>query len=161
MIQIRYRMMAVLLLLVALHFVLRPFLGDSRVAPDLLLLALLLYAIQARPGDAAIAGFVVGLLADSLTPVAFGAGAFAHTVVAYLAAWGKAIFFAESVPVSAAFVFVGSWLRDLLVLVAGRHMGERSLLWQLAVWSPLKALTTALAGVIVLVLFRRWLRVRA
>ena len=160
MIQIRYRMLVVLLLLVALQFVLRPFLGDSRTAPDLLLVALLLYAIQARPGHAAIAGFVVGLLADSLTPVAFGAGAFAHTVVAYLAAWGKAVFFAESLPVSAAFVFAGSWLRDLLVLVAGRHMGERSLLWQLTVWSPLKALTTALAAVVVLVLFRRWLRVR-
>ena len=161
MIQIRYRLIAVLLLLVALQFVLRPFLGDSRVAPDLLLLALLVYAIQARPGDAAIAGFVVGLVADSLTPVAFGAGAFAHTCVGYLAAWGKAVFFAESVPVSVAFFFAGTWLRDLLVLVAGRHMGERSLLWQLAVWSPLKALTTALAGVVVLVVFRRWLRSRA
>jgi rod shape-determining protein MreD len=161
MIRIRYRLVAMLLLLVALQFVLRPFLGDSRVAPDLLLLALLVYAIQARPGDAAIAGFVVGLVADSLTPIAFGAGVFAHTCVGYLAAWGKAVFFAESVPVSAAFFFAGTWLRDLLVLVAGRHMGERSLVWQLAVWSPLKALTTALAGVVVLVVFRRWLRYRA
>lgn len=161
MIQIRYRLIVVLLLLVALQFVLRPFLGDSRAAPDLLLLALLVYAIQARPGDAAVAGFVVGLVADSLTPVAFGAGAFAHTCVGYLAAWGKAVFFAESVPVSAAFVFAGSWLRDLLVLVAGRHMAERSLVWQLAFWSPLKALTTAVVGVLVLVVFRRWLRVRA
>lgn len=161
MIHIRYRLVAVLLLLVALHFVLRPFLGDSRAAPDLLLLALLVYAIQARPGQAAVAGFVVGLVADSLTPVAFGAGAFAHTCVGYLAAWGKAVFFAESVPVSAAFIFAGSWLRDLLVLVAGRHMGERSLVWQLAFWSPLKALTTAAVGIVVLVVFRRWLRVRA
>ena len=159
--QIRYRFIAVLLLLLALQFVLRPFLGDSRVAPDLLLLALLIYAIQARPGDAAIAGFVVGLVTDSLTPVAFGAGAFAHACVGYLAAWGKAVFFAESVAVSAAFFFAGTWLRDLLVLVAGRHMGERSLLWQLALWSPLKALTTALAGMVVLVAFRRWLRSRA
>lgn len=161
MIQIRYRLVAVLLLLVALHFVLRPFLGDSRAAPDLLLLALLVYAIRARPGQAAIAGFVVGLVADSLTPVAFGAGAFAHTCVGYLAAWGKAVFFAESVPVSAAFIFVGSWLRDLLVLVAGRHMVERSLVWQLAFWSPLQALTTAVVGIVVLVVFRRWLRDRA
>jgi len=161
MIHIRYRLVAVLLLLVALHFVLRPFLGDSRAAPDLLLLALLVYAIQARPGQAAVAGFVVGLVADSLTPVAFGAGAFAHTCVGYLAAWGKAVFFAESVPVSAAFIFAGSWLRDLLVLVAGRHMGERSLVWQLAFWSPLKALTTAAVGIVVLLVFRRWLRVRA
>ena len=146
-----------LLLLIALHFVLRPFLGDVRVAPDLLLLALLVYAIQARPGDAAIAGFIVGLVADALTPVAFGAGALAHTCVGYLAAWGKAVFFAESVPVSAGFFLVGSWLRDLLVLVAGRHLGDRTLVWQLVLWSPLKALTTAVVGILVLLLFRRWL----
>jgi rod shape-determining protein MreD len=157
---IRFRLAAVLLLLVTLHFLLRPFLGDARIAPDLLLLALMIYAIQARPGDAAIAGFVVGLVADALTPVAFGAGALAHTCVGYLAAWGKAVFFAESIPVSAGFFLVGTWLRDLVVLLAGRHLGERMLLWQLAVWSPLKALTTAVAGVIVLAVFRRWLGVR-
>jgi rod shape-determining protein MreD len=161
MLRLDYRLAGVLLVLVVLHFVLRPFMGDLRVAPDLLLLALLVYAIQARPGDAAIAGFVIGLVADALTPVAFGAGALAHTCVGYLAAWGKAVFFAESVPVSAGFFFAGTWLRDLLVLVAGRHLGDRTLLWQLAVWSPLKALTTAVAGVLALMLFRRWLDERA
>lgn len=158
---IRYRLVAVLLLLVTLHFVLRPFLGDARIAPDLLMLALLIYAIQARPGDAALAGFVVGLVADALTPVAFGAGALAHTCVGYIAAWGKAVFFAESIPVSAGFFLAGTWLRDLLVLVAGRHLGEGILLWQLAVWSPIKALTTAATGIIVLAVFRRWLNVRS
>ncbi len=157
MLRINPRLAGVLLVLVALHFVLRPFMGDLRVAPDLLLLALLVYAIQARPGDAAIAGFVVGLVADALTPVAFGAGALSHTCVGYLAAWGKAVFFAESVPVSAGFFFAGTWLRDLLVLVAGRHLGDRTLVWQLAVWSPLKALTTALVGILALTVFRRWL----
>jgi rod shape-determining protein MreD len=160
MIRIRFRLVAVLLLLVVLHFVLRPFLGDLRVAPDLLLLALLVYAIQARPGNAAIAGCAVGLVADALTPVAFGAGILAHTVVAYLAAWGKAVFFAESLPVSAGFFFAGTWLRDVLVLVTGGHMVERTLLWQLAVWSPLKALTTAVVGAVAILVFRRWLDVR-
>jgi rod shape-determining protein MreD len=150
-----------LLLLVVLHFVLRPFLGDYRSAPDFLLLALLVFAVRARPGDAAIAGFVVGLLADSLTPVALGAGALAHTCVGYLAAWGKAVFFAESVPVSAGFFFLGTWLRDVLVLVAGGHMDHGALFWQLAVWSPVKALTTALVGAFVLVLLRRSLQERA
>jgi rod shape-determining protein MreD len=156
----RYRLGMVLLLLVILHFVLRPFLADFRAAPDFLLLALLVFAIPARPGDAAIAGFVVGLLADSLTPIAFGAGALAYTCVGYLAAWGKAVFFAESLLVSAGFFFLGTWLRDAIVLVAGRHMDQTALFWQLLVWSPVKALTTALAGVLVLVLFRRWLQIR-
>jgi rod shape-determining protein MreD len=159
-VQERYRMAAVVLLLTVLHFLLRPFLGDVRGSPDLLLLALLVFAIRARPGQAAIGGFVVGLLVDALTPVAFGAGALAHTVVGYLAAWGKALFFAENVIVSAGFFFVGTWVRDALVLVVGRHMDQSALFWQLAIWSPVKALTTAIAGVIVLLLFRRWLHIR-
>lgn len=155
-----YRLVAVLLILVVLHFTVPPFLGDRRVAPDFLLLALLVYAIRARPGDAAVAGFLVGLLADALTPVAFGAGVLAHTVVGYLAAWGKAVFFAENVVVTTGFFLAGTWLRDVLVLIAGRHVAETVLLWQIGFWSPLKALMTALVGMVVLLLFRRWLQMR-
>lgn len=155
-----HHLQAVLLLLVVLHFTLRRWLGDPRAAPDFLVLALLVYAIRARPGSAAVAGFAIGLLSDALTPVAFGAGALAHTVVGYLAAWGKAIFFAENLAVNAGFFFAGTWVRDLLVLVGGGHVGGTELLWQLLVWSPLKAATTALAGVIVLLVFRRWLAIR-
>ena len=154
------RLVAVVLLLAVLQFALRPFLGDFRSAPDLLLLALLVFAIRARPGEAAVAGFTVGLMVDSLTPVAFGAGALAHTCVGYLAAWGKAIFFTENLLVNAGFFFVGTWIRDLLVIVAGGHMDQTTMLWQLLFWSPIKAFTTALAGVVVLVVFRRWLRIR-
>ncbi len=155
-----YRTAVVISLLVLLHFVLRPFLGDARLAPDMLLLALLVYAIGARPGAAAIAGFVTGLLVDSLTPVAFGANAFAHLAVGYLAAWGKAVFFAENLAVNAGFFFVGTWVRDLLVVVAGQHVDGSAVFWQLAVWSVLKAITTAALGVAVLATFRRWLAVR-
>ncbi len=155
-----YRLRAVLALLVVLHFTVRPWLGDQRPAPDLLLLALMVYAIRARPGAAAVAGFTVGLLSDALTPVAFGAGALAYTVVGYLAAWGKAVFFAENLAVNAGFFFVGTWMRDLLVLVGGGHVEGRQLLWQLLLWSPLKAASTALAGVLALLLFRRWLSIR-
>src|SRR5207247_838442 len=83
-------------LLAALHFYVRPRLWDGRAAPDFLLLALLLVAIRARPGIAALAGFVVGLVTDVLTPASFGAAALAHTVVGYLASWGRAVFFADN-----------------------------------------------------------------
>jgi rod shape-determining protein MreD len=155
-----YRLGGVVLLLVVLHFTVRPWLGNPRAAPDFLLLALLVYAIRARPGAAAVAGFAVGLLGDALTPVAFGAGALAHTVVGYLAAWGKAVFFAENLAVNAGFFFAGTWIRDLLVLVGSGHLEGTDLLWQLVVWSPLKAATTALVGVVVLVVFRRSLAIR-
>jgi rod shape-determining protein MreD len=156
-----YRLGALLLFLAVLHFALRPWFGEeARLAPDILLVALLVYAIRARPGAAAIAGFVVGMVGDALTPVAVGSGAMAHTIVGYLAAWGKAVFFAENLAVSGGFFVAGTWLRDFLVLLGAGHLQGSLLLWQLAVWSPLKALTTALTGVAILVLFRRWLPVR-
>jgi rod shape-determining protein MreD len=155
----RYQRGGILLLLVALHFVVPEFVG-LRMAPDFLLLALLVYAIRARPGPAAVAGFLTGLVADALTPAALGAGAFAYTVVGYLAAWGKAVFFAENLVVNAGLVFAGVWIRDLLVLVIGRPTGGDVLLWQLILWSPLRALTTAAAALVVSWMFRRALEVR-
>ncbi len=156
----RYRAAAVFLMLVVLHFAFRPWLGDPRPAPDFLLLALLVYAIRARPGPAAVAGFVVGLLSDALNPVAFGSGMLAYTAVGYLAAWGKAVFFAENLAVSGGFFFAGTVLRDVLVLLWGGHVRGSALWWQLGVWTMLQALTTALVGVLVLATFRRWIEKR-
>jgi rod shape-determining protein MreD len=156
----RLRRGAVLLLLVVLHFGLRPWLGAGRAAPDFLLLALLVYAIGTRPGKAVVAGFLVGLLSDAVRPVAFGSAMLAYAVVGYLAAWGKAVFFAENPVVAAAFFFGGVVVRDLLVLVWGGGLSGRGLAWQLAFWTPLQGLATAIVGLAVLYVFRRWLGVR-
>ena len=114
----RIQLVLVMALLVLLHFYLRPRLWSARVSPDFLLIALVFFAMRAGPGAGAVAGFVVGLVNDALTPAAFGAGALAHTVVGYLAAWGRAVFFADNLLVNAAFVAVALWVRDLLLLVA-------------------------------------------
>ena len=103
---------------------------------------------------------MVGLVADALTPAAFGAGALAYTTVGYLAAWGKAVFFAENLFVNTGFIFIGVWIRDLLVLLVGRPADDGVLMWQLVFWSPVKALVTAIAGALTLALFRRSLDVR-
>ncbi len=156
----RYRFAAVLVMLVVAHFALRPWLGNQRLAPDFLLLALLVYAIQARPGAAAIAGLVVGLLSDALTPVAFGSGMLAYSVVGYLAAWGKAIFFAENLMVNAGFFFGGTIIRDVLVIVWGGHVRGVTLFWQLGFWSIVQGATTTVVGVLTLLVFRNWLHLR-
>jgi rod shape-determining protein MreD len=129
------------------------------VSPDFLFVGLMLYAMRSGPGAAALAGFLVGLTADALTPARFGAGALAHTVVAYLASWGRAVFFADNLLVNAAFVAVGLWVRDLLVLAVS-GTGDRPLLAELAVYSPLQALTSALFALLVLVIFREWFSIR-
>jgi rod shape-determining protein MreD len=154
------RFWGVLALLVVLQFSIRSRLGNERVAPDFLLLALLIYTIRARPGASAAAGFVVGLVSDALSPASFGAGALAHTVVGYLSSYAKAVFFAENLLVNGGLIFAGTWLRNLIVAIASGKFAGSQLEWELLVWSPLEALTTAAAGVLVLTLFRQWLAIR-
>jgi rod shape-determining protein MreD len=155
----RLQVALVLAGLVAAHFYLRPRLWDGRAAPDFLLLALLLLAIRSRPGTAAVAGFVVGLITDVLTPARFGAGALAHTLVGYLAAWGRAVFFPDNLLVNAGLFAVGTWLRTLILLLASGVAGAE-LASTLTVWSPIQAILTAVAGVVVVLLFRDWLAIR-
>ena len=153
------RLLLGFVLLFALHFYLRPRVFDGRAAPDFLLCALMLVAVRSRPGLAAVAGFLVGLASDVLTPSAFGAGALAHTVVAYLAAWGRAVFFPDNLLVNAGLFAGGVWLRNAIVLLAsGTPSGQLSS--GLLVWAPLQALSTAAAGLILLLLFRDWFAIR-
>lgn len=145
--------------LVITHFTIRPLLGDERVTPDFLLLALMLYAIRSRPGAGAVAGFGVGLLADALRPVAFGASALGHTVIGYLLAWGKAVFFPENLLVTTGFLFAGAWIRNFIVVVAGGQVRGMELLWALGVWSVAQAATTTVTGIVLVVTFRRWFKI--
>jgi rod shape-determining protein MreD len=155
----RLQLVAIMALLVVLHFYVRPRLWSARVSPDFLLMALMLYAMRSGAGAGAVAGFLVGLAADSLTPARFGAGALAHTVVGYLAAWGRSVFFADNLLVNAGFVAAGVWLRDLIVLLAS-GTDQRALLPELTLYSPLQALTTALFTLLVLLAFREWFAIR-
>jgi rod shape-determining protein MreD len=155
----RWQLIAGMVLLVFLHFFLRPRLGSPRSGPDFLFIALMFYAMRSGPGAGAAAGFAVGLIQDALTPAQFGAGALAHTVVGYLAAWGRAVFFADNLVVNAAFVAVGVWLRDVIVLVASGP-GEENLFLELTLRSPLQALVSGLAAAVVLVVFRQWFSIR-
>lgn len=156
----KYRYLLVLAGLVALQFSVRSRLGNEKIAPDFLLLALMIYTIRAQPGKGAVAGLVVGLMRDALSPASFGAGALAHTVVGYLSAWGKAVFFAENLFVNGCLFFAGTWLRNLVVSVASGTLRGGQLGWELLVWSPLQSLTTALVGILVVWLFSRWLMIR-
>ncbi len=155
----RSRLWAVLGMLAVLHFAVRPRLGAPAVAPDFLMVALLLYAIRSRPGTAALAGFLIGLAGDAVAPSRIGAGALAHTVVGYLAAWGRAVFFPDNLFVNGLVIAIGVWIRNAILLIAsGPSSG--SLTMSLLVWSPLQAVTTAITAALVLVFFQRWLDIR-
>ena len=155
----RAQLLLVLAILILLHFYVRPRLWDARVSPDFLMIALMVYAMRSRPGDAAIAGFLVGLTTDALSPARFGAAAFASTLVAYAASWGRAVFFADNLLVNAGMIAVGVWLRNLLALLAsGTTQGQ--FFSELLVYGPLQALVTAVAGVLLLLAFREWFAIR-
>jgi rod shape-determining protein MreD len=139
----------VFVLLIVLHFTLRPVLA-WRAPIDFLVIALLLVAVRTRPGTAALAGFALGLLADSLTPESFGAGALAMTIVGFGASWLKAAFFADNIALNGIFIFAGKWAFDTIFLLAEHRLQGTDLLVQLLLWSPLAAAATAVAGLIVL-----------
>lgn len=144
---------AVVLGLVILQYTLRPIL-DWRAGVDFLIIALLVLAVRVRPGAAALAGFSIGLIADALTPEAFGAGALAMTLVGFLASRLKAGFFAENIWLNAVFVFVGKVAYDVVYLIAEQRLGGEALLRQFLGWTPLAALLTAAVGLLVMALVR-------
>ena len=140
------------LILVVLHYTLRPVL-EWRTSIDFLLIALLLASVRMRPGAAAVLGFAMGLVADSLSVGAFGA-TLAMTVVGFAASWLRAVVFAENLVLHAAFFFAGKWLFDIIFLLVERRVKGLDLVFQLLIWSPLTAMVTALAGLLVLIIMR-------
>jgi rod shape-determining protein MreD len=140
------------IILVVLHYTLRPVL-EWRTSIDFLLIALLLAAVRMRPGAAAVLGFAMGLVADSLSVGAFGA-TLAMTVVGFAASWLRAVVFAENLVLHAAFFFAGKWLFDIIFLLVERRIKGLDLVFQLLIWSPLTAMVTALAGLLVLIIMR-------
>ena len=149
----------VMVTLLVLEFYARPRIWETRMSPDFLMIALLIFAMGSRPGTGAIVGFAVGIITDALTPARVGAGMLAHTVIGYLAAWGRAVFFAENILVHGAMFFAGVWLRNLLVLAASGG-AEGTFLHEALVVAPLQGLSTAVAGVMVLYVVREWLAIR-
>ena len=83
-------------------------------------LTMLLVAVRVRPGVAAVVGFVLGLIGDSLAPESFGAGALAMCLVGFSASWLKAVFFSDNVFLHAIFFFAGKWAFDVIFVVAAR-----------------------------------------
>ena len=145
--------MVAFLILVTLHYTVRPLLG-WRASIDFLVIAVLLLSVRMRPGAAAALGFITGLVSDSLTPATLGAGALAMSVVGFAASWLRAVIFADNVVLHAFFFFIGKWAFDLIYLVLARGAPPLELLAQAGVWSPLSAALTAAAGVFVMLAYR-------
>src|SRR3954463_11442553 len=146
-------------ILIMLHYTVRPLLG-WRAPIDFMLIAALFGAVRMRPGVAAIYGLLLGLVSDALAVNGFGAAALGMTLVAYSASWLKAVFFADNLALNAFFLFVGKWLLDLIFLTAEHRVRGGEIVMQIFVWFPLSAAVTAGVGVLALLLFRPLMEVR-
>lgn len=147
------RIAVVVAVLVVLEFAVQP-LMPWRVSPDFLVIALLYAAVRVRPGVAALLGFALGMVTDSLTLGGFGVGALSLTVVGFGASWLKAAFFADNLAINAAFLFLGKWTFDAVYTLVQHAMTPGQTVAQLLLWSVLSAAFTAVVGVVVLGVLR-------
>ena len=131
-----------LVLLVTLHFTLRPLL-DWRAGVDFLVIGVLVIAVRVRPGMAAVVGLLLGAAIDAMSPEALGAGALAMTLMAFGASRLKTAFFADDLGLNAVFVFLGKVFYDVVSTLAEGRLSGMTLVWQLVAWTPLSALVTA------------------
>lgn len=153
------RTAVVCVILIVLHYTLRPLLG-WRASIDFLIIALLFGSVRMRPGMAAVYGFALGLISDSLAVSSFGAGALGMAALGFAASWLKAVFFADNLALNGFFLFLGKWVFDLIYQIASHRLSGGELVMQIFVWSSLSAAVTALAGVLVLMLLRPLMEVR-
>lgn len=138
---------AVLVLLPILHFLFHVGFGMGRGAPDLLAVGLLLLAREVRTGAAAGIGFVLGILEDAFSLLAFGASALACTVLGILGSRSRDLFVGESLGFLVSYLFLGTWARVALHwLVAGEEVRREAGL-VLLVEGPMDALYAAGVGV--------------
>jgi len=153
------RTVVVCAILIVLQYTLRPLLA-WRASIDFMIVALLLGSVRLRPGSAALYGFLLGLVADSLAVSGFGTAALGMSIVGFAASWLKAVFFADNLALNGFFLFLAKWAFDLIYLVVSHRTHGAELAMQMFVWSPLSAAVTAIAGVIALSLLKPLLELR-
>jgi cell shape-determining protein MreD len=141
----RWQFVGFIAVLVILYFLLRVGLGLGALAPDLLVVALLLAARRMRAGWAAGLGFALGLLDGAAHPQTMGAGAIALCALGYLGARSREALAGDGPVLLALYLFAGKWLYDLVVylLLMSDHLSGP--LSMLVLGSPLAALYRAVA----------------
>lgn len=111
---VRGRVWVVVAVLFVLHFLLRVGFALGVAAPDLLTVALLIFAREVSLGRAASVGLGFGLLEDSLSAMAFGANSVAMTVLGIGGALTRDLFVGDSRLFIVSYFFLGKWIRDVL-----------------------------------------------
>ncbi len=107
-------------------------------------------------GTAAGVGFVLGLLEDAFSLLAFGANALACTVLGIVGSRSRDLFVGESVLFLVSYLFLGTWLRGALHwLLAGDEVRSDAAL-SLLVNAPVDAAYATAVGVALLFVTGAW-----
>jgi len=140
-------------LLVVLHFVLRVGFGFEQLAPDLLVVAVLLAARQLPAGQAAGLGFFLGVLEGAVVPSALGAMALALTIVGFIGARSRELFTEDNYVLVGLYLFAGKWLFDAILFATAGDLFSSGASYLILI-SPLTALYAAAAGLVGLTVYR-------
>jgi cell shape-determining protein MreD len=132
---------ALVVVLLLVHFTFHRFFVRWPVTPNLLVGGLLLAALRLTAGQAALLGFVLGVFEAAMGLEGMGTISLVLTVVGYLAARSRDLLFADARYFTPIYLFAGTWLAELGLLVA--MPGGPGLLAGL-VLAPISAAGTAL-----------------
>ncbi len=144
------RVWGVVGLLILLHFGLHVSLGFGEGAPDLLAVGLLIGAREVGMGRAAGFGFVLGLLEDAFSVLAFGANTFALTLVGTGGAGTRDFFVGDSLFFVMSYLVLGKWVRDLLHWVALGEGLREPFVDTVLIQSPIAAVYAGVIGLVVI-----------
>lgn len=128
-------------LLVLVHLLVRPSLTGAPWLPDLLTGAVLVAALGTRAGVAAALGFVLGVLEGAMALGGLGGTALVYTLLGYLTARWRDLFFADLPFLLFFYLFVGCWTTRLIMTA----FTGPTLTWSFALLgAPASAALTAL-----------------
>ena len=139
--------------LVVLHFVVRIGLGWEQLAPDLLVVALLLAARELRAGAAAGLGFLLGILDGSIVPFALGSSALVLAILGFLGSRTREFLSGDNLLTLAVYLFAGKWAFDAMLYVVTGAVFDRGGSYLILI-SPLTALYAAAAGLVATAVYR-------
>ena len=136
--------------LIFLHFGLHVSLNLGESAPDLLAVALLIGAREVDIGWGAGLGFLLGILEDAFSALAFGANTFALTLVGMGGARTRDLFVGDSLFFLTSYLVLGKWARDLLHWVAAGDSLRESFIDTMLIQSPISAVYAGIIGLVVI-----------
>jgi hypothetical protein len=150
----RWQFVGLIAVLVALHFILRVGLGLGPLAPDLLVVGMLLAARRMRAGWAAGLGVPLGVMEGAVNSVLLGPASLALVVLGFAGSRSRDQLAGDSPALLVLYLFVGKWVYDILVYLVLAMNGSAGSAAKLIVDSPVAALYAAFAGLAAVAAYR-------